>query len=176
MPDQESETLAAGRIETPLGRMNALVDRLGALVYLDFDEPIGPTPPPGECSWRGWPLHWDDGAVAPVARQLGQYFEGRRRLFVLPLAPIGPTFHQIVWTELRTIPYGTTLSYGAMAGRLGRPRAARAVGRANGANPIAVVVPCHRLVGANGRLTGYSGGLARKAALLELESAARRGH
>lgn len=116
----------------------------------------------------------DEGEEASILdatiRQLREYFAGRRRQFDLPLAPTGTEFQLRVWQELRRIPYGETISYGELARRVGNPRASRAVGLANGANPIAIIVPCHRVVGADGRLTGFGGGLRRKATLLELES------
>ena len=96
---------------------------------------------------------------------------GRRKVFDLPLAPEGTPFQQEVWALLRTIPYGSTLSYGQVAAALGRPRAARAVGLANNRNPIPIIIPCHRVVGSGGQLTGYAGGLGRKRFLLELEGA-----
>ncbi len=112
----------------------------------------------------------DPAAMAEATRQLREYFEGERVDFDLPLAPRGTEFQQQVWAQLRAIPAGETRSYGEIAARLGRPTASRAVGAANGQNPIAVVVPCHRVVGANGTLTGYAGGLERKAWLLDLEA------
>jgi methylated-DNA-[protein]-cysteine S-methyltransferase len=107
-----------------------------------------------------------------VRAQLAEYFAGRRRDFDLPLAPAGTPFQQRVWQALRAIPYGRTESYGALAARLGQPGAGRAVGLANGQNPIAIVIPCHRVIGAGGALTGYGGGLERKRWLLALEASA----
>jgi methylated-DNA-[protein]-cysteine S-methyltransferase len=107
---------------------------------------------------------------ATVREQLEQYFAGERRTFDLPLALDGPAFHQRVWEALLTIPYGDTRSYGAIATQIGDPGAARAVGFANGRNPVAIVVPCHRVIGADGSLTGYGGGLPRKRHLLDLEA------
>lgn len=104
-----------------------------------------------------------------VKTQLEEYFSGRRRAFDLPLAPKGTPFQQAVWQALRQIPYGETRTYGEIAVQIGRPRAARAVGMANRQNPIAVLQPCHRVIGASGRLTGYAGGLDRKEYLLRLE-------
>lgn len=101
--------------------------------------------------------------------QLEEYFAGRRHEFDLPLAPVGTDFQRRVWSTLRTIPYGSTISYGELARRIGSPRASRAVGLANGANPIPIIVPCHRVIGANGSLTGFGGGLPIKRALLSLE-------
>ncbi len=112
----------------------------------------------------------DDAAFANVAAQLSEYFGGARRAFDVPLALNGNPFEQRVWAELLTIPYGETASYGEIARRIGSPDAARAVGLANGRNPVAVIVPCHRVIGANGTLTGYGGGLERKRLLLDLES------
>jgi methylated-DNA-[protein]-cysteine S-methyltransferase len=114
----------------------------------------------------------DDVVLAAAREQLAEYFAGERRDFDLPLKPAGTAFQRAVWEALRDIPYGETAGYGELAGRLGRPGAARAVGLANGRNPIAIVVPCHRVIGAAGALTGYGGGLERKRYLLELERAA----
>ncbi|MDN6180953.1 MAG: methylated-DNA--[protein]-cysteine S-methyltransferase [Halomonas subglaciescola] len=102
--------------------------------------------------------------------QLAEYFAGARSVFDLPLAPAGTPFQQSVWGALGDIPYGETRSYGNIAEALGKPTASRAVGMANGKNPLAIIVPCHRVVGANGRLTGYSGGLNRKEWLLAHEA------
>lgn len=107
----------------------------------------------------------------PVRRQLEEYFRGERREFDLPLKPQGTPFEQGVWRELQNIPYGHTVSYGEVSRRLDNPKAVRAVGRANGANPIPIIVPCHRVIGANGKLTGFGGGLPAKAFLLRLEGA-----
>lgn len=104
-----------------------------------------------------------------AARQLAQYFAGRRRTFALVCDPVGHGFARRVWQALHTIPYGTTRTYGELAAQLGAPGAARAVGLANGKNPLAIVVPCHRVVGARGQLVGFAGGLAAKATLLALE-------
>ena len=112
--------------------------------------------------------------LAAVRRQLTEYFEGTRTTFDLPLDGTGSTFERRVWDLLRTIPYGATTSYGALARRLGDPRATRAVGAANGKNPIPIIVPCHRVLGARGELTGFGGGLDRKRWLLEHEGALLR--
>jgi methylated-DNA-[protein]-cysteine S-methyltransferase len=112
-------------------------------------------------------------AVAPfpaVRAQLDDYFAGRRRDFDLPLAPAGTPFQRRVWRALLEIPYGRTESYGALAARLGQPGASRAVGLANGQNRISIVIPCHRVIGSSGALTGYGGGLERKRWLLALEA------
>ena len=114
--------------------------------------------------WRpGGPL------VAEAMRQLDEYFDGRRRRFDLPLAPSGTPFQLRAWKALQKIPYGATRSYGEQARAMGQPRAVRAVGAANGRNPIAIVIPCHRVIGGDGGLTGYGGGLDVKRFLIELE-------
>ena len=110
-----------------------------------------------------------------VARQLAAYFEGTLQKFDLELDPRGTPFQLQVWEELQRIPYGETLSYGELAQRMGNPSASRAVGAANGRNPIPIVIPCHRVIGANGSLTGFGGGLEAKRALLELEQESRQG-
>lgn len=110
-----------------------------------------------------------DAVLTETGRQLDEYFAGERTDFELPLAPAGTEFQRQVWDGLCAIPYGETISYGELAQRIGRPNAQRAVGLANGRNPIAVVVPCHRVIGADGSLTGYGGGLDRKQLLLGLE-------
>ena len=110
-----------------------------------------------------------DAAFAEAARQLGEYFAGTRDEFELQLDPSGTLFQLSVWNALREIPYGETRSYGEIAAAIGKPSAARAVGMANNRNPIAVIVPCHRVIGARGSLVGYGGGLDRKRLLLELE-------
>jgi methylated-DNA-[protein]-cysteine S-methyltransferase len=110
-------------------------------------------------------------SVVELARtQLEQYFIGQRRRFELPLDESGTSFQHAVWDQLRAIPYGSTVSYRELAATAGRPTAIRAAGAANGANPLAIVVPCHRVVGTHGSLTGYAGGTERKRFLLELES------
>ena len=116
--------------------------------------------------WKEKPGH---PVLRKVVRQLDEYFAGKRKTFDLPLAPDGTPFQRAVWKALRAIPYGKTQSYGDIARRIGRPKAVRAVGAANGANPISIVVPCHRVIGADGSLTGYGGGLPRKRRLLALE-------
>jgi methylated-DNA-[protein]-cysteine S-methyltransferase len=122
---------------------------------------------------------WEEDAgiepLAETARQLNEYFAGTRREFDLPLRLQGTEFQKRVWQELTEIPYGTTWSYGQLAKRLGNPNASRAVGLANGQNPISILVPCHRVIGADGSLTGYGGGLERKHWLLTHEGVLSRG-
>lgn len=117
---------------------------------------------------------WREGAHPLIDRtrqQLHEYFDGRRREFDLPLAPLGTAFQRAVWQALASIPYGQTVSYVQLAARVGRPTASRAVGAANGRNPLPIVLPCHRVIGADGSLTGFGGGLPTKRFLLELEGA-----
>ena len=153
-------TVYASRLDTPIGPMTALVDEGGALTHLLFAHHA---PPPGAV--------WDDDRCAAVRAQLEEYFRGERDAFALALAPAGSDFQRRVWSELARIPFGATVSYAELAARAGRPGAARAAGRANATNPIPIVLPCHRVLGANGSLTGYAGGLETKRRLLELEGA-----
>lgn len=149
--------------DTPLGRI-LLVGRDEGLAGLYFDDHRGiEHVVPGRVA-RGREL-------AVVCRQLDEYFAGRRVHFELQLCPVGTAFQHEVWAALVRIPVGETTTYGALAASIGRPNAARAVGSANARNPISIVVPCHRVVGPRGRLTGYAGGLPRKQALLSLERA-----
>jgi methylated-DNA-[protein]-cysteine S-methyltransferase len=114
----------------------------------------------------------DDAVLAAAASQLGAYFAGELMSFDVPLSMAGTGFQRTVWAALRDIPYGETISYGELARRIGQPSASRAVGLANGRNPVSIVVPCHRVIGANGSLTGYGGGIDRKRYLLSLEQKA----
>ncbi|HUR01881.1 MAG TPA: methylated-DNA--[protein]-cysteine S-methyltransferase [Nonomuraea sp.] len=116
----------------------------------------------------------DPEPFTEVADQLQAYFDGRRTVFDLPMVFAGTPFQQRVWAALRDIPYGETITYGQLADRIGQPTAARAVGLANGKNPIGIIVPCHRVVGSTGHLTGYGGGLATKQHLLSFERGAIR--
>jgi methylated-DNA-[protein]-cysteine S-methyltransferase len=118
-------------------------------------------------------VYWraDEGAFEALQRQLEEYFAGRRTTWDLELRPSGTPFQLAVWSALRDIPYGATVGYGELAAHIGRPSAARAVGAANGANPISIVIPCHRVIGADGSLTGYGWGVEQKAWLLAHERA-----
>jgi len=148
-----------GLVPAPFGEI--LVAKDGdAVVEIGFH--------PGDVPWQR-----DDDAVADVAAQLDAYFRGKRRSFELLLAPRGTEFQQLVWQALQRIPYGETRSYSDIAREIGRPAAVRAVGAANGANPIPIVIPCHRVVGSNGSLTGFGGGIETKRWLLALESPQR---
>ncbi len=122
---------------------------------------------------RAGDLVEDAAPFAEVSEQLEAYFEGDRRTFDVPLAPRGTAFQREVWSALLDVPYGETVTYAALAHRLGRPRAFRAVGAANGRNPISVIVPCHRVIGTDGSLTGYGWGIERKRWLLDLEAGLR---
>ena len=128
----------------------------------------------GPAHREGWRRDPEDAVLREAAAQLAAYFDGELRAFELPLAPEGTEFQRRVWRALQEIPYGSVLGYGELARRLGAPDAARAVGAANGRNPISVIVPCHRVIGARGALTGYGGGLERKRWLLAHEGAIPR--
>jgi methylated-DNA-[protein]-cysteine S-methyltransferase len=149
-------------IESPLGELLALGED-GALCGLHMLE--GRRPVALRSAWRR-----ADDRFGDARAQLEEYFAGERTSFDLELRMDGTDFQRLVWRGLRDIPYGETISYGELADRIGCPGAARAVGLANGQNPIAVIVPCHRVIGANGTLTGYGGGLERKRLLLDLEA------
>lgn len=149
---------------TPIGPL-VLATSAAGLTHVLFAK--GPRAAEPHSAWELEPSR-----LAPVARQFDEYFDGRRRAFDLPLAPAGTPFQLRVWSELGRIPYGTTVSYGELARRLGTPNGSRAVGLANGANPLPIVIPCHRVIGSDGSLTGFGGGLDTKRRLLELEGAA----
>lgn len=149
-------------LNTPIGELLLAGDAEG-LCMIGFPEGRMRRKP--EPDW----VH-DDKAMHEAAKQLEEYFEGKRREFDLPVHLTGTEFQVRVLEELRRIPYGQTTSYGAIAERIGRPKAMRAVGAANGRNPIPIIIPCHRVVGSSGALTGFGGGLDTKAALLRLEA------
>lgn len=144
--------------KTPFGPAWASVDVSGAVTEFAF----------GERAHEG-------GYDGAVARQIEEFFAGKRQTFDFELAPQGTSFQKRVWAELLNIPFGETISYGELARRIGNPAASRAVGHANGQNPIAVIVPCHRVIGSNGKLTGYGGGLDLKEKLLNWERGIRYG-
>jgi methylated-DNA-[protein]-cysteine S-methyltransferase len=150
-------------VETPIGPLLIAGDA-ESIHRIDF-------PKNGRASKPepGW-TESSKGPVAQAIRQLKEYFAGKRVDFDLPLAPEGTEFQRTVWQRLQEIPYGETISYGELAKRVGNPKASRAVGAANGQNPIPIVIPCHRVIGANGKLTGFGGGLPTKEALLALEA------
>jgi methylated-DNA-[protein]-cysteine S-methyltransferase len=146
------------RVDSPIGEL-LLVGDGRSLTQLHMS-------PPPDAS----PARHDPQAFAEVEAQLGAYFAGELTEFDVPLAPAGTGFQLSVWSALLDIPYGETASYGEVAAAVGRPDSVRAVGATNGRNPIAVIVPCHRVIGADGTLVGYGGGLPRKRLLLELEA------
>lgn len=152
------------RIGSPIGELLLTRSERG-LTGVYMGRHIDPGTDPGVDG--GWER--DDAAFADVRRQLDAYFAGELREFDLELSPVGTPFQLSVWAALRTIPYGQTRSYGAIAAQIGSPKGARAVGLANGRNPVSIVVPCHRVIGSSGTLTGYAGGLERKRYLLDLE-------
>jgi methylated-DNA-[protein]-cysteine S-methyltransferase len=156
------------RFSTPIGIMRIIVDQEERLRMLDWDDHE-------DRMLRLFRLHYKEEVMdghAKVREPIEAYFAGElSALDRIPVLARGTAFQQEVWTALRAIPAGTTLSYGALAKQIGRPAAVRAVGLANGSNPIGVVVPCHRVIGANGTLTGYGGGLNRKSWLLNHEGA-----
>jgi methylated-DNA-[protein]-cysteine S-methyltransferase len=159
-----SAPVAAARftyIESPVGELLVTADAAGALTRLYFPGRVSPQ----EAGWTH-----DEAPFAEPRRQLDAYFAGELEDFDLPLAPSGTPFQLQVWRALCEIPYGATASYGEIAHAVGAPGAARAVGGANNRNPISIIVPCHRVIGAGGSLTGYGGGLDRKRLLLELEA------
>jgi len=145
---------------SPVGLL-VIAGRKGAVTDLRFGAARGEVPAAG---WKR-----DDAMFAAVKRELAAYFRGELRSFTAALAPQGTPFQLAAWRVLGAIPYGSTITYGEQARRIGTPGAARAAGAANGANPIAIIVPCHRVVGAGGRLGGYGGGLEAKRLLLQIE-------
>ena len=169
-PDLRSAGRTHVVADSPIGPLTMVAcDGAICALYMDAQRHApGPAAfgPPGDPA---------DEPFATLVAQLADYFAGRRTDFDLPLSPAGTEFQRKVWAGLLAIPYGQTVSYGELAGRIGRPAASRAVGLANGKNPIAIVVPCHRVIGADGSLTGYGGGLDRKRFLLALEQDPARG-
>lgn len=159
----------ADTIPTPLGQAIAVVNDNNALVQLSLRHEEN-TAETTAFLVQGELVTWDKARLAPVAAQVQEYFAGKRTTFDLPLALRGTPFQQRVWAEMTRIPYGTTMSYKQLAGRVGSPGACRAVGGASSKNPVWVVVPCHRIVGSGGALTGYAGGLSAKGYLLTLEA------
>jgi methylated-DNA-[protein]-cysteine S-methyltransferase len=169
-------TYYTSTLDSSCGPLFCVVDEAGAVVRIEFSQGRDGR------NARDWP-HFllrlreqgievveDDGThIAKLRGQLAEYFAGSRQEFDLALLPEGTPFECSVWEQLRRIPFGETRSYGEIAEAIGRPGAARAVGRANGANPIPIVVPCHRVIGSNGSLTGFGGGLEAKSRLLEIE-------
>jgi methylated-DNA-[protein]-cysteine S-methyltransferase len=148
-------------LESPIGKLLLAGDANG-LKQILFSTDGRPATPDAE--WQE-----DPSVLADAISQLKAYFAGELEDFKLSLSPQGTPFQQRVWSELQKIPYGETISYGELARRIGNPKASRAVGLANGSNPLSIVIPCHRVIGSNGKLTGYGGGLPIKEKLLALE-------
>jgi methylated-DNA-[protein]-cysteine S-methyltransferase len=167
------ETFWLDRFRTPIGTALLVTDKDGALRALDWDDYEPRMRELLRLQYGGAVTLVDKRAPKPIRDALAGYFAGDLdRLASIPCRFGGTAFQQSVWTALPTVPAGTTMSYGALATKLGLPKAVRAVGHANGSNPISVVIPCHRLIGANGSLTGYGGGLERKRWLLKHEGVA----
>jgi methylated-DNA-[protein]-cysteine S-methyltransferase len=165
------DTVRTATVSSPLGDL-LLTARDGGLAGVDLTEAS-----PGRGDWapcvRAAEPAGRQDTLFEARQQLAEYFAGRLQAFALPLSPRGTPFQLLVWEALRAIPYGATVSYSELARRIGRPSAARAVGRAVGQNPLAIVVPCHRVVGASGALIGFAWGIERKRRLLELEATVR---
>ena len=154
------------RIDSPVGPLMLAADDAG-LRHIEFRDNRHPA---DRADWHGG----DSEVLRATEAQLNEYFDGKRRVFDLPLAPQGTEFQLRVWHELANIAYGETISYAQLAQRLGNPNGTRAVGAANGRNPLPIVLPCHRVIGADGSLTGFGGGLPTKEYLLRLEGALPR--
>ncbi len=161
-PTEKVSAVCYTTFESPVGTL-LLAGDANALRLVSFESSKHAAPP--QADWTQ-----DRAPFAEVIRQLQAYFRGELKEFDLPLALEGTEFQLRVWKTLRTIPYGETISYAQLAERLGNPKAMRAVGLANGSNPIPIVIPCHRVIGSDGSLTGFGGGLSTKKMLLELES------
>lgn len=147
-------------LDSPIGklRIKASEDALSSITFNDTDASNSPS-------------NKSSGIINKAVKQLEEYFEGKRTIFELPLSPEGTDFQQRVWKALQSIPYGQTTTYSELSSKLGDPRAIRAVGKANGQNPIPIIIPCHRVIGANNNLIGYAGGIERKRWLLQHEGA-----
>lgn len=156
-------------LDTPIGKLLIAGNDEGLhrIVFPTKGNPREPAEP--EAGW----IESSRGPLHEAVRQLNEYFAGKRTEFDLPLVPAGTGFQKSVWRQLQEIPYGQTISYGELARRVGNPKASRAVGAANGSNPLPIVIPCHRVIGSTGKLTGFGGGIPVKEALLALESKQR---
>lgn len=162
-----TQPLSSAAVASPVGALTLVADDDSLVAILWEEDDPARVPLPAAVVAPDHPV------LVEAGRQLDEYFAGRRRAFDLPLRFRGTAFQRAVWSALLAIPFGETSSYGAIARSLGRPGAARAVGAANGRNPISIVAPCHRVIGANGALTGFAGGLAAKETLLALERDAK---
>jgi methylated-DNA-[protein]-cysteine S-methyltransferase len=148
-------------VDSPVGPIR-IVESGGSIVEVSF-APVSATPGTGSAPAGASPI------LENAARELADYFAGSLTRFTVPVLPDGTGFERLVWTELLSIPWGATRTYGEIAAAIGKPKASRAVGRAIGANPVAIIIPCHRVIGKDGSLTGYAGGLDRKKKLLAVE-------
>jgi methylated-DNA-[protein]-cysteine S-methyltransferase len=166
------DTLYTDTVDSPCGPLFLMVDGEGRVVRIEFEAGRKDKQRRENLIAAGVHLEPAPERLVEVRRQLAEYFAGERTTFDLELAPEGSPFQLEVWEALREIPWGETRSYGEIARGIGRPNASRAVGAANGANPIPIVVPCHRVIGSDGSLTGFGGGLQAKTVLLELEGVA----
>jgi len=161
---------ASVTFDTPIGRLHVEADS-EAVRGVGFVRPAAAAASADGAAADGAAPPAARALVERAARELGEYFDGTRREFTVPVAPLGTRFQQRVWRALQRIPFGATASYGEIARAVGRPRAARAIGAANHVNPIAVIVPCHRVIGVDRSLVGYGGGLDKKEWLLRHEGA-----
>ena len=169
--ERREETLYYHRYESPLGAYLLVSSETGLACVKPEEQSF-----PDLDKWEREGARYEEGGAynAQAASQLDAYFAGELTDFDVPLDMRGTPFQRRVWTELLNIPYGETWSYGQVAAAIGRPSASRAVGSANGSNPVSIIVPCHRVIGSSGKLVGYGGGLHRKDALLALETGAQR--
>jgi methylated-DNA-[protein]-cysteine S-methyltransferase len=156
-------SISCAQIGSPLGPLLLAADDSGVR-EIRFVNGRGFLPPDPE-----WVRDENEANLYRLAQQLNAYFRGKLENFTVPSSPQGTEFQRTVWDQLRKIPYGQTISYGELARRIGNPQASRAIGLANGSNPIPIVIPCHRVIGSNGKVTGYGGGLPIKEKLLALE-------
>lgn len=156
------------KIKTPVGELSLVANETSLLAVLWENDNPKRVVPGGECKKKRSPI------LRETEKQLKEYFSGDRHSFDLPISFSGTGFQKNVWNALRKIPYGSTSSYGGLARKIGSPKASRAVGAANSKNPISIIVPCHRVIGSNGSLTGFAGGLEIKKYLLDLEATTTR--
>ncbi len=167
IPPNVDATVIYTKMKSPIGELTLVGDG-EVLTNLSMEEHDDTAPKIGD-NWKH-----DRRAFKDARKQLTEYFSGKRTDFTMPLAPSGTEFRMRVWEALCRIPYGETATYGEIATEIGNPAASRAVGMANHYNPIAIIIPCHRVIGSDGSLTGYGGGLGRKSLLLDLEMPQQR--
>jgi methylated-DNA-[protein]-cysteine S-methyltransferase len=165
----DAEPLHSDTVDSPVGRLTIVASAAGLRAVLWPDDDAARVPDVARIDSRSAATTRVRGIIDSVSKQLGEYFAGTRTEFDVPLDPVGTDFQREAWRALSTIPYGETVSYGEQAERMGDRNKARAVGAANGRNPISIIVPCHRVVGSNGSLTGFAGGVTTKQFLLDHE-------